>query len=410
MNLVSAYSLRVYGAVTEQLAEDSVCSPLGVWVLLAGCLVLAEGEELAELEQAVGCSADQAGQLLEAFLSQPPLALNAAVALWTIPGDATAEVADALRRLPSAIESGFMPTQQKANGWADRETLGLIREFPLAVDQLRVALASALATRVSWAHPFDVAPVSEHFPTSSPWRQSVRRVLSTELTMNAGLVMTRAAGLVAVHEAEAEEDLTVISVSADPEVNRVTVLSATHEVAAHIYAGTELPRESLFDVSLGDGHSWTIVERERPAWRAGQQFESITSVALPQWQIRSEMSLLSAEVFAAAPAIEILRRLIGPRPDDQVDARQVAVASFDRYGFRAAAVTAFGIAASAMAPPTEIGLERTARLRFDHPYAAVAISGKPNSSSGSTRFQGLPLFSAWIQTPTDAEAEPASAT
>jgi hypothetical protein len=243
----------------------------------------------------------------------------------------------------------------------------------LDVGQLRVALASALATRVSWTHPFDAAPASEHFADSSPWHGSLERVLSTDVPMNAGLVMTHAAGLVAVHEAVAEEDLTVISVSADPHIDRVAVLSAAHEVAAHIYANAELPRQSLFEVALGDGHSWTIVERERRSWRAGPQFESITSVALPQWQIRSELGLLGAEAFAVAPAVEVLRRLIGPRADDQVEAKQVAVASFDRYGFKAAAITAFGVAASAMVPPAEIGIERTARLRFDHPYATIAI-------------------------------------
>jgi hypothetical protein len=92
---------------------------------------------------------------------------------------------------------------------------------------------------------------------------------------------------------------------------------------------------------------------------------------------------------------------------------QAAVASFTRYGFEAAAITAFAVRASALAPP-----QRTAILRFDHPYAAVAVAGKPTPPgiTGPSRqpeaspFTGLPLFSAWIHEPHEAELERPSST
>jgi hypothetical protein len=89
----------------------------------------------------------------------------------------------------------------------------------------------------------------------------------------------------------------------------------------------------------------------------------------------------------------------------------VAVASYTRYGFEAAAVTGFGLSAAAMPMLREKGLERTAKLRFDHPYAAVAVAGKPESprrGDSSSVFTGVPLFSAWVQDPIEPEDEPPS--
>jgi hypothetical protein len=47
VGVVDAYSPRVYPAVLEQHAAQSVCSPLGVWLLLAACVTGAGAEERA---------------------------------------------------------------------------------------------------------------------------------------------------------------------------------------------------------------------------------------------------------------------------------------------------------------------------------------------------------------------------
>jgi hypothetical protein len=60
---------------------------------------------------------------------------------------------------------------------------------------------------------------------------------------------TSSAGLGAVHQAIASEELTVVSVSAAPEVDRVDVLAAAHEVARGRLAAC-----SLFDLQVGRGH------------------------------------------------------------------------------------------------------------------------------------------------------------
>jgi hypothetical protein len=415
--LVDRYARRVYPAVLEQHGGASVSSPLGVWLLLAACVSAAEGEDRAALEYALGCSAREANELLGMFMAAPPPALKAAIAVWVKAGDATEELAAWVRGLPSGVESGFMPTRQEADAWADRNTLGLIKSFPLEIDEwTRIVLASALATKVSWPVPFDVVPAADHLAQSSPWRGQVQRVLWDPLTGQAMIAMTRAAGLVAVHQAVAKQDLTVISVSAHPELPREAVLDAAHEVAAFARGGSPLVACSLFDLAVGTGHSWTIEEHEARTYHAGQQVERILGASLPAWHTNSRLDLKASPLFGTSPALNVMREMIGPRPDDQADAAQVAVASFTRYGFKAAAVTAFGTAIAALAEPQEKGVERTAILRFDHPYAAVAIVGKPAAPRrewqiGQERrstFTGLPLFTAWVQEPQEAGPGPST--
>jgi hypothetical protein len=210
----------------------------------------------------------------------------------------------------------------------------------------------------------------------------------------------------------AEEDLTVISVSAAPDVPRTAVLEAAHEVAACARQDSPPPACSLFELPLGTGHSWQISEREAPTYTVGERVERIVGVSLPAWRIESQIDLQASSLFGTAAALEVMRELIGPHPDDRTEAAQAAVAAFTRYGFEAAAVTAFGIRASARRGPQETGIERTAVLRFDHPFAAVAIAGKPappqsaRPTKRGSAFTGLPLFSAWIQEPQEPEQEP----
>ena len=46
------------------------------------------------------------------------------------------------------------------------------------------------------------------------------------------------------------------------------------------------------------------------------------------------------------------------------------------------------------------GSRRIADLQFGHPYAAVAIAVSPGSA-----WHGVPVFSAWVADPQDAEPQ-----
>jgi hypothetical protein len=278
----------------------------------------------------------------------------------------------------------------------------------------RIVLASALATKVSWQVPFEVVPASEHLAASSPWWGKVERLLwDPDCSGPALIANTSSAGLVSVHQAVAEDDLAVISVSAAPDVPRAAVLDAAHEVAASAREGSAAAARSLFDLPLGGGHLWHITERESLTYRAGERVERIAGASLPAWHAQGRLDLHASELFGTAPALEAMRELIGQRPDDMTEARQVAVASFTRYGFEAAAITGLAVAIAAGREPQETGIERTAVLRFDHPYAAIAIAGRPTRPRSAGQiphapgpFTGLPLFTAWVQEPQEAEQTP----
>ncbi len=396
---VIAYSARVRDSVLEQHEGASVHSPVGVWLLLCVCLSAAQGAERVELEAVVGCSQAEAGDLLETFLENVPSAIKAALAVWARAERTTGQLGGWLNGLSAGIGRGPVPTKSEAGEWASQNTLGLIAEFPINPEEFDLLLVSALATRVSWQDPYEVAPAAERLSPSSPWIGAVERVLWTDRPRHSAIVETAAAGVVAVHQAIAREDLVVICVAADPAMPRSQVLGAAHEVNEYLTDRNALEEYSLFDLPLGEGHSWRIEERERKATRAGQQFERISDVAIPAWEIHSELKLMESPGFGATVALRVLHNLIGDGPSD---ARQVALARFDRYGFEAAALTIFATSASRMIT-NEIGIERTASLRFDHPFAALAVCGKPWGKA--TRFEGLPVFEAWVDTPSEVPVD-----
>jgi len=282
--------------------------------------------------------------------------------------------------------------------------MGLINQFPIEITELtRLILASALATKVSWQERLEVVPAAEHLRDSSPWVDRVQHVLLDRWpTVPLMLARTEAAGVVAVHFAVATEDLAVVSVAADPTLDRAVAFEAAYEIARRCrdddLAGA---RCSLFDLPLGEGHSWEITEHEVLSYAAGGRDEQIEGAVLAAWSVRGDLDL-KAGGFGIESALDALLGLIGPSPrGDESDAVQSAIASYTPTGFEAAAIAAFARAAGA--PPTEWGLQRRARLIFDHPYAAIALAGTTSdftrARAGHTEMFCLPLFSVWVAEP-----------
>jgi hypothetical protein len=410
--LVDIYCRRVTRAVLDQHQNGSVSSPLGIWLLLAACVTAAVGSELEQLEDVLGCSASEAASLLAQFLERPPPALHSALALWVSRSDRATPLVEWSAGLPRGVQRGPIPSQADADAWAARHTSGLIRRFPLEITDLtRIILASALATKVTWQQPFEIAPAVEQLRTSSPWSGRVEHVLVDRApVLPPMLAQTEAAGIVAVHFAVASDELAVVSVAADPAVDRPLVFEAAYEIGRRCRVDALIEVGcSLFDLPVGQGHSWEIVEGEIASYIAGDRSESIVSATLVDWSIESELDLQRSQRFGVAPALGALLGLIGPdQTGDEFDALQSAVASYTSKGFEAAAITALGIrTVAAIRGPGEKGLRRTARLFFDHPYAAIALAGRPSDftrrRAGHTELFGLPLFSAWVSEPREPE-------
>jgi hypothetical protein len=372
---VGRYAARFHAAVG---ARHHIASPLGAWLLLALVAGAAGGDSAgagattdSALAEALGMPVGDAARHARLLLDDPHPAVAAATAAWT--RDAPPAAARWLAGLPAAVERGPVPTQDAADAWARRHTLGMIESFPLTLDHtVLCVLANALATRISWTHPFATTG-SDVF--RSAWREHVRTVLRTpDKGHECAVARHPAAGEIGIHRARSE-GLAVTSVIAAPHVAADVVLAAAHDAA-----GDRVERLPLAALPLGDGPAWTVTESVGTGDRV--------SAVLPAWSATSEHDL-RAPSFGFTPAAAVLGRLFGAAG---WDATQAATARYHREGFEAAAVTAVAVRMS-FRPP---GKRREAELRFDHPYAVVA------TAAGAGPWAGLPVFSAWVTEPEDA--------
>ena len=412
-----AAALTRYARTFHQVAGDGhhVASPLGAWLLLALAGPVCAGDDLRQLTQILGVDADAAAGFAATLLANPHPVVHAGAAVWGGSGSAAGtRIASWQAGLPPQVDTGRVPAQSDLDAWARRHTAGLIDRFPaVGGAALTWLLASALAARVSWRQPFDLAPASALGP-ASPWAATLTRVLRTPGSSgnrrvrghDQFIAVTDAAGEVAVHAADATDGLAVVSVAAAPEVPAANVLSAAYELGTALAAGRPPARRSLFDLPLGDGAAWTITQ-ERADTAAPDGKEERCTAVLPAWSAHSAHQLTDPRLGFAA-----VRHALDPI--DPWQASQAAMARYTRTGFEAAAVTALAVALSARI--RKPGLRRTAELRFGHPFAVVAVTTGAHAPLGEHRqeppgpWYGLPVFSAWVASPDDATAEPPSAT
>jgi hypothetical protein len=384
---VASYAARLHAAIG---GRHHVASPLGAWLLLALAGPASTGADRAALAEALGCEVDAAASAAADLLTNPHPLVASAVAVWTDPAvvlpDSFGRWRDAL---PSGVTTGNLPGQAGLDAWAREHTFGLIDSFPIAADKLYLVLASALATKVSWQQPFDLAPATSLGETSS-WAASVESVLRTPARGSGHsqfVTATQQAGDVIVHIATAAGGLEVISLAALPGVPPGQVLAAAYDIGCKHAAGTPIDARDVATLTLGEHALWSVREIMAGA-------DSCAAV-LPAWSATSDLDLSRPGLgFEAAKHALV-------QTDDPWQARQAAMARYSRTGFEAAAATAIAVALSARLP----ALHRDVVLRFAHPYAVVAAT--TGTAGGAAAWRGLPVFSAWVSEPEDATDEEA---
>jgi hypothetical protein len=405
---LAAYARRLHATAG---ARHHVASPLGAWLLLALCGPASSGRTRSELATVLGCEIGTAAATAAALLAEPHPLVAAAAAEWHRPDVMTGALAGWEAGLPSAVATGVLRDQAQLDDWARQHSLGMIRKFPLTMDpETLLMLATALATRVSWQRPFDLAPASELGP-DSPWGPRLRRVLRTPAWRDSShqqfIAPTQAAGDVVVHTARAAGGLLVTSVAAAPDVPAADVLAVGYDLAADVATRRQVARRSLFDLDLGDGPLWLLTEQAAHV-KASDGREERCSAALPAWSANSTHDLKRPGLGypEAAAALAALLELT----DYKYEAKQACTARYSRTGFEAAAVT--GIAVAAMAQLRPMGVLRTAELRFGHPFAVVAVATDDQAGQGTNRqpgpWHGMPVFSAWVTEPQEAGEDPPS--
>jgi hypothetical protein len=189
-------------------------------------------------------------------------------------------------------------------------------------------------------------------------------------------------------------------IAADPNLPPGDVLAAAEEiVTAEARQRGTVARTSLFGLPLGSAEVWPITEEPAQTLGPDGRDQRVDAV-LPAWSADTDLDLddealgfpALARVFKAALELRSLR----------YEARQAAVARYSAVGLEAAAVTGFAVAASA--PVTSPGLRRSAMVRFGHPFAVVAAASDVGPTGPVNRWHGLPVFSAWVSEPSDAES------
>lgn len=400
---LARYAERLHSVVGDR---HHVASPLGAWLLLALCGPASTGAARDELTEILGTDATSAAAAAVALLDNPHPLVPSATAVWHRPADDLAGLDGWLATLPRATAVGPMPGQADLDAWAREHTLGLIEEFPVLVEPETVLmLASALATRVSWQEPFEVAPASALGPDSA-WATRLTRVLRTpEHGHTSFIATTQRAGDVIVHvTAAASVDsnpvgavLKVVSVAATPDVNAADVLAAAYELSHSIIHNRPVQQKSLFDLKLRDTSLWTIRQEDVFSYAFSFREERHTAV-LPCWFADNTYDLREPDP-GFSTVTRILASLLG-RENANLDVNQAVMARYGRYGFEAVAVADYGT----FGMPQE-GVARIAELRFGHPYAVVAVASDVRLDHGRGAvpgpWHGVPVFSAWVSEPED---------
>lgn len=404
-NAIGGYARRLHARAGS---EHHVLSALGAWILLALFADLAdEAPARSRLGEILGIDPETAAICAAELLAQPHPLVAAAAGVWFPPRFVTPRVQRWREGWPTAIETGDLPSQTEIDRWCVEHTLGMIERFPVDLTPDVVCLlATALATRVSWDQPFDVVDVAAL--GQSRWSSRLRRVLRAprdDPRHHQFVVDATSIGQVAVHLTGARGGVVVGSViAADPSVPASEVLTVAHQiVCAEARTLGSTPRISLFELPLGDGAIWSVSEEEvETAARDGRE-EHLVSV-LPAWSAESDLDLAGSEELGFAMAAVLLAEAFGVT-DRRYEARQAAVARYSAVGFEAAAVT--GLAMAMSRPLLRPGRRRDATIRFAHPYGVVAAGSEDhwNRSGGSAprAWCGIPLFSAWVSEPCDAD-------
>jgi hypothetical protein len=391
---VARYAARLHAVAG---ARHHVASPLGAWLLLALAGPASSGTDRDALTEVLGCDVASAASMAASLLADPHPLVAGAAAVWTAPGFAdTAEFRRWLNGLPAVVSTGELPGQPGLDAWARQHTFGLIETFPLDADQAVLVLATALATRVSWEQPFELAP-ADALGSSSPWARELGHVLRTPNGPGVRghvqfIAPTPDDGDVIVHGGTAVGGLLVVSVAARPEVPAGRVLAIAYDIGHRLAVGAPVARRDLASLPLGDGPLWGLREVMAPA--------DSCSAVLPAWSASSRQDLTDPTLgFAAA-----VRGLVPGA--EQWDARQAAMARYSRTGFEAAATTAMAARVAARVPAPH----RVAELRFASPYAVVAVATEPATGgyrppAAVSPWSGLPVFSAWVCQPDDTDTD-----
>ncbi|MDN3026514.1 serpin family protein [Streptomyces sp. S.PB5] len=394
---VTNTTIRAVNGLTARWADASgggtVFSAAGVWPLLAFLADGAGGAARDELAAAVGMSAGESAAAARELLAgmDRMRGLDSALGLWT---RRTLELRERWEAgLPAGahgVLTGDAAVDKGAlDSWAAKRTGGLVEEMPVLLDRrTEMVLASALTLRTDWLRRFRTWPL---WPDAGPWQDR------------------RLTGLY-----RRSELLDRIGVADTPH-GRVTELKVLGDTAidVHLLLGEEgMTPGQVLGAGVG------VLERRHPVvpgpllpyGEVGpgllvRKVRSVTPdpptlhVTTAAFGMRAEHDLLELHrVFGLTTAMNRERPHfpgISDQPLAVGSAKQSTVAEFGKLGFRAAAVTAVGVAAGCAAPAFRWVTTRI-DAAFDRPFGFLALH----------RHTRLVLAAGWVTDPTAYPEDP----
>jgi len=359
VDALNAMTARWIAALPDRA---TTCSAAGAWPLLAILADAADGAARDELASAVGVdptSGTQAGLTVLSWLDDTD-GLSGALGVWH--RDELPIRAEWESRMPSGVTEKFsgdpVEDQRTLDTWARERTDGLIQRMPVTIDsEILLLLASALTLQTTWTQKF---------------------------TPRGGTSLTRTTRDPAI--VRTAEDVTCVRVDGDNGLDVHLILGVDGAPTGTVLSrGLEaiagaVPPVSDPAAATGPGVSVTTV----PSTSPGPE----VMLTVPPFTVRADHDLLELpEVFGLATITDRRRGHlpgISEQPLYVGAARQTAVAEFSATGFKAAAVTAVGMRATAMVRPMNEAIRINVTL--DRPFGFLAVH----------RDSGLVLFAGWV--------------
>lgn len=378
---------------------NKIASPLGSWVLLA--LTSGAGaktyssEEREKLESILGDTLENAFTSALKLLNNTPEDIKLRAASWVKKNFSNREDVsqwlDELLKIEGVNPKNYLPSQKEADDWATVATLDLIKKFPIDMtnNDLVFVLTTVIATKITWNEPFKEA---KNISEMSSWGQ--KKVLESNVYEETFLIEENN-NIFCVHAKDSgTEDpfkLKVISVIGPDNISSRKLAKLANNIAANFddYRNRKL---NLFDINLGKKFSYLkITEFEKEA--TDKDTQSITTF-LPAWDAESVFDITEFGFIDSAKGIT-------RSPDFEAKALQVAIASYNKKGFEAAAISSLYMVVTGMPPRPKRRLVRHANVYFSHSYAVVAVTTKPffnkkDINKECAIWQNLPVFVAWV--------------
>jgi hypothetical protein len=379
----NALTERWAGALPDGAERSTVFSGAGVWPLLGLLALGAAGATRRRLAAAFGLDLTLAEgavrRLLNVFDASD--SMYAACGLWQHPDVVLDPVwRDAVPPGTRGELTGDPGTDQdRLDAWARDQTRGMIERAPVTVTPDTVLmLASAVSLETAWATPFTK---QRHTAHAGPWRAEGLAWLERAAQSEDLARVDGPAGPVTLARVPGKADLDVYLLLGAPQATAASTLGTALAALGGAYPVVPASAWSGPDPAPGASVAPITNPSGRPELRLG----------CPPFAFQARHDLLALPgVFGLQPGGEYPG--IGSArglPLGVGQAAQGAMTQFTELGFKAAAITAVGVRAMAVARPLAPKPTTRTTVAFDRPFGFAAVH----------RASGLVPVAGWVARP-----------